>query len=108
MLKSREFFLFLLLPLVLAAAVALRPAEALTVDETRHLLGRVAFGATPNDYKTFAPLSRVEAVRYLLDGARKTAVTPLPSWAADSAPMFPRRRTKEERKATAGGIQTFS
>jgi uncharacterized protein (DUF1800 family) len=103
LLKPRGFFLNPALPLILAATLAItlapRPAAALTADEVRHLLGRVAFGATPGDFKTFAPMSRLDAVNHLLGGARKTAMTPPPAWATESAPMFQRRRSKEDRKA---------
>jgi len=97
-LPKPRLLLVLLLPLIIATTGAQRSAAALTIDETRHLLGRTAFGAGPQDFKIFEPMNRTEAVRYLIGNVRRIALTPSPAWASDSAPMYLPSRTKEERK----------
>ncbi len=65
------------------------PANALPLDEARHVLGRVAFAATPNDANALAPLDRTAAVQQLLGTARQSALTEPPGW---SDTWTPRRR----------------
>jgi len=75
---------------------------ALGYDDARHLLARTGFGPTDAEVRTFAPLTRADAVDRLLREARLTAVTPPPSFALDRTPL---RRppagtaTEAERKA---------
>ena len=47
-----------------AAAVAL-PAHALSPDESRHLLLRTGFGATPQQIRALEPMDRARAVAVL-------------------------------------------
>lgn len=56
---------------LLLACHAVWAASAMGVDDARHFLNRVGFGATPDDIASFARLSHQEAVRRVL--------TPLPS-----------------------------
>jgi len=75
---------------------------ALGYDDARHLLARTGFGPTDAEVRTFAPLTRTDAVARLLAAARLTAVTPPPSFALERTPL---RRppagtvTDAERKA---------
>lgn len=52
---------------VLALASA-APANALTVDEARHLLTRTGFGAAPHEIRALLPLTRRQAVDRLIAG----------------------------------------
>ena len=70
-------------------------------DGARHLLNRSGFAASDAEIKSFATLSRVDAVDRLLKAATSTAATPPPGW-ADEAPIAPAQRQKmsqEERMA---------
>jgi uncharacterized protein (DUF1800 family) len=88
-------FLFLLL-----AAVAAR-AQALGYADARHLLGRTGFGATDEEVRAWAPLTREQAVERLLGGSRREASTPAPAFVDE--PIVPSRKVRdmsvEERKA---------
>ncbi len=88
------------LGLVIAPLLAL-PAKALSPADTRHLLDRTGFGATPEDFARFAPLSRAEAVESLISGLRRTPVTPLPAFVGQDRADFTRigQMPAEERKA---------
>lgn len=69
-----------LFPLCLALAVLTGSlsAQALTPDETGHLLRRTAFGPRPQEMQALLPLTRTQAVDKLLGEVRNQAVTPLP------------------------------
>ena len=71
------------------AALAAEPARALDAADARHLLARTGFGATLDEAAALAPLSRVQAVDKILDGARREAATPGPEWLAAKEPAFP-------------------
>ncbi len=64
-------------------------AQALDAADARHLLARTGFGATREEAAGLASLTREQAVRQILDGARTQAVTPGPAWLADKTPAFP-------------------
>ncbi|KJV10252.1 hypothetical protein VZ95_06220 [Elstera litoralis] len=85
----------LLAPLLSFPALALDPAE------TRHLMDRVGFGATPADFSRLAPLSRTQAVELLLAETRRTPVTPLPDFLGQDRANFSRigQMAADERKA---------
>ena len=68
---------------------SLGEARALDAADARHLLARTGFGATAEEAAALAPLSRVQAVDRILNGARTTAVTPGPAWLTDNKPVFP-------------------
>jgi uncharacterized protein (DUF1800 family) len=93
---------------VLAACLAVQPAfaTALGVEDARHLLSRVGFGAPPTEVEAYARLTRQEAADRLLAGVGKTAVTPPPAWAGE--PFKPRPRVRgmspEERKLAIRGV----
>lgn len=80
---------------------ALGEAWALDAADARHLLARTGFGATAAEAAALAPLSRVQAVDRILNGARTTAVTPGPAWLTDNKPVFPAlgQLNAEERAA---------
>lgn len=62
------------------AAVAVGP-EPLGIADARHLLARTGFGAAhPDRIATFAGLDRTTAVARLLDGIRREAITPMPTF----------------------------
>jgi len=92
--------------LTAAALLAASPAFAapdpvLGYDDARHLLARTGFGPTDAEVRTYAPLTRSEAVAKLLAETRTTAVTPPPS-ALDTSPLRPPRGEnipEAERKA---------
>jgi len=80
---------FLVAPFLLAAvctahAVALPVTTALGYDDARHLLTRTGFAATQAEIERYAGLTREQAVKKLLAESTRTALTPPPSWAADS------------------------
>ncbi len=89
-----------LLPAV-AAAEAPTASPALTSDDARHLLVRTGFAALPAEIAGLRGLSRGEAVRRLLAGARTEAVTPAPAWTSEVRSLRPpgRNATVEERRA---------
>jgi uncharacterized protein (DUF1800 family) len=79
------------------------PALVLGMDaeEARHLLARTGFGGTAEDIERLLPLDDAAAVQALLDGARKTAMSPPPSW-VDGKPPDPKAMKgmdEEARKA---------
>lgn len=76
-------------------------AHALDAADARHLLARTGFGATMEDAAALAPLTREQAVRKILDGARTTAVTPGPEFLNAKEPAFPAlgQLNAENRKA---------
>ena len=88
----------LLLP-VLALAEA--PAPTLSADDARHLLVRTGFAALPGEIAKFEGLTRAEAVRRILAGARTEAATAPPGWTKDAPVLRPpgRTATVEERRA---------
>jgi uncharacterized protein (DUF1800 family) len=75
----------------IASADSLASA-ALSFEDARHLLNRAGFGATTSEIERFVGVSREQAARKLLDGARTTALTPPPAWTAETGPLrYPRR-----------------
>jgi uncharacterized protein (DUF1800 family) len=87
--------------LSLLGAAWIPEARALDAADARHLLARTGFGATAQEAAALAPLSRVQAVDRILNGARTTAVTPGPAWLSDNKPVFPAlgQLNAEERAA---------
>src|SRR5438552_15916801 len=75
---------FLLAAVCTAHAVALPVTTALGYDDARHLLTRTGFAATQAEIERYAGLTREQAVKKLLAESTRTALTPPPSWAADS------------------------
>ena len=75
--------------LCLLALSATAPAGALSLEDARHILGRVAFAPTLEAVNVLAPLDRAAAVEKLLGTARRSALSQPPGWAADWTP--PRR-----------------
>ena len=65
--------------LLLVRAGGAGAAAPLGYDAARHLLTRTGFGATDGEIRTFAALTRDQAVARLLDGGRSAAVTPVPA-----------------------------
>lgn len=59
-------------------------AQALALEEARHLLVRTGFEAS--GAAAYATLDHEAAVRRLLDGVRREAVTPPPDWTNDPLP----------------------
>ena len=86
-----------------SAAGANYPVGPLGYDDARHLLNRVGFGATQSEVERYAPMTREEAARKLLAGARTVAVTPPPAWVGtEEALRYPRggdKSTEAEKKA---------
>src|SRR5437764_12858628 len=79
----------------LASAAPMGDADA------RHLLARTGFGPTSAEVRTYAALSRNDAIDRLLRDVKAEPVTPPPGWASDAAP-YKRpgpTATEEERKA---------
>jgi uncharacterized protein (DUF1800 family) len=61
-------------------------AFALGIEDTRHLLARTGFGATPPAAAALTEFDRASAVQQLLAAARDAAVTPAPAWAGEAPP----------------------
>lgn len=87
--------------LLMFCVFGLAPAgvQALAPEEARHLLVRTGFEAS--GVATYATLDHETAVRRLLDGVRREAVTPPPDWANDPLPdpRAVRGMSEAERKA---------
>ncbi len=85
----------------LAAAQAPSASPTLTADDARHLLVRTGFAALPAEIAKFEGLSRAEAVKRILAGARAEAVTPPPAWTREVRDLRPpgRAASPEERRA---------
>ena len=62
-------------------------AFALDYDDAVHLLDRTGFGAPPRAIAELAPLSRTEAVEFMISGLRTSPADTPPAW---SVPPFPR------------------
>ncbi len=54
--------------------------------DARHLLARTGFGPTDAEVRSFAGLTREQAVTTLLRDVRTAAATPPPAWALESGP----------------------
>ena len=79
-------------PFAPAAAAAVAAADVLNYDDARHLLNRAGFGATQSEIERTVGMTREQAARKLLDGARTTPVTAPPAWTAETGPLrYPRR-----------------
>jgi uncharacterized protein (DUF1800 family) len=88
----------LLLP---ALAFAQSAPATLTLEDARHLLVRTGFAALPREIAAFEGLTRAEAVRRILAGARSEAATPPPAWTHNPTLLRPpgRDASEEERRA---------
>ncbi len=86
---------------LVAASFVQAASGPLGFDDARHLLNRTSFAANPEDIKSFAKLTRAQAVEQLLAGTRIPAVTSPPSWANEpfQSPRRLRTMTPEERMA---------
>lgn len=60
--------------------------QALAPEETRHLLDRAGFGATPGDIDLYKPLSRTKAVEKLLGALDTPTLTPNPDFLVGERP----------------------
>ena len=88
--------------LSLAVAWAGAAASTLGYDHARHLLARTGFGPTDAEVRTFAALTREQAVARLLRETVKVATTTTPVWVTDTGPLRAPRgdtATAEEREA---------
>ena len=101
--SRRRSLVALSLAAVCTHALAVAAANApLGYDDARHLLARTGFGPTDAEVRTYARLSRTEAVESLLRDVRTTAVTPPPAFVSATEPLrAPRGEnvTAEERRA---------
>src|SRR6266513_4613296 len=85
----------------LALWTPLAMAASMGESDARHLLARTGFGPTATEVRTYAALSRDDAIAKLLSDTRTTPATPPPPWVSESGPF---RRpgpmaSAEERKA---------
>ncbi len=64
------------------------PADALPVEEARHLLSRTGFGASVAEVRSLARDSREQAVDRLLAGIRTVPTVPPPEWVAGPRPEW--------------------
>lgn len=100
--------LLLLAAVTLATLAMPTDAEALGFEDARHLLSRAGLSSpTPAEIAPLLPLSRDAAIRTVLAGARREAVTPLPVWADDPPPPSRKamgRKTMSGRKMAGKDI----
>ena len=90
------------LPLFLAGARPGRAAAGLDFDGARHLLARVAFGATPEEIQAFEGMDQAMAVDRLLAGVRREAITPAPDWINEGpTELRQKQRAAEAERAEA-------
>src|SRR5438874_11559063 len=88
-----------------ATAIALWTPFAMAVpmgeSDARHLLARTGFGPTSAEVRTYAALSRDDAIAKLLDDVRTAPANPPPAWVSESGPFRRPGPTAgaEERKA---------
>ena len=76
----------------LPTSAAASPSDVLSYDDARHLLNRAGFGATEAEIQHTVGLTREQAVRKLIDGARTTPATSPPVWTAETGALrYPRR-----------------
>ncbi|MEP6997788.1 MAG: DUF1800 domain-containing protein [Betaproteobacteria bacterium] len=75
----------------LAPTATASPSDLLDYDDARHLLNRAGFGATQAEIQRTVGMTRDQAARSLLDGARTNPVNPPPLWTAETGPLsYPR------------------
>jgi uncharacterized protein (DUF1800 family) len=73
--------------LLAAAGLALAATAPMGYADARHLLARTGFGPTDAEVRSFAGLTREQAVTALLRDVRTTAATPPPAWALATGPI---------------------
>nr|WP_315465742.1 DUF1800 family protein [uncultured Rhodoferax sp.] len=79
-------------------------AQALSVDDARHLLTRTGFGAAPHEIQALQPLSRQQAVERLLDSLDKQPVlAPPPAFLQHVSPAEYRDQLGDYVPAAMGG-----
>lgn len=78
--QSRPLLISVLLSVSLLIPAVPARAAGLSYDEARHLLIRTEFAAPHERVLSFEGLSRREAARRILRGARTQPSTPLPDW----------------------------
>src|SRR6202165_3178812 len=82
----------LLFSLAFVPAAAAATSNPLSYDDARHLLNRAGFGATEGEIQHSVGMTREQAARNLLDGARTGPVNPPPAWTAETEALrYPRR-----------------
>lgn len=63
---------------VLVSVVLSNLADAMTLDETRHLLTRSGFSPSPHEISAYLPLTKAQAVRAIIDSLEVEALTESP------------------------------
>ena len=87
--------------LIVAAPLAAATAAALDYDDARHLLDRTGFGATNVEIERLVGISREQAAKIVLAGARSSALTPPPPWTAAPGPLrYPRAGASDADRKT--------
>src|SRR5262249_45002891 len=99
--KLFRFVLGAIAALAPGLAAAEAPAPRLSADDARHLLVRTGFAALPAEIAQFEGLTRAEAVRRILAGARTEAATPAPGWTKDPPELRPPGRMASEEECRA-------
>jgi len=92
--------------LLLATAIAAAPlgqaaAVPMGYDDARHLLARTGFGPVDAEIRTYAALSRSEAVARLLRESRTVASTPSPAFVSAAGPLRPPARDASDAERRA-------
>lgn len=80
-----------------------RAATAMDFDEARHLLSRIAFGATPAEIGALEGRDYAATVDRLLASIRQNALTPSPDW-LNEGPAELRRRQQAAQAESKTGI----
>ncbi len=92
--------LLAVMAMAMGMAHALEAPASLGAEDARHLLARTGFGPTQAEIRTYAGLTREQAVARMLGEVRRTAGLAAPGW-IDEAITSPReiRNAPEERRA---------
>lgn len=81
-----RFFISICFALKLCAVVSV--AEALSPDDSRHLLLRTGFGVDAAGLDAVSDLSRADAVRWVLEGVSTEPMTDMPAWTVAHTPDY--------------------
>lgn len=87
--------------IVASFLTGMSPVAALTIEESRHLLSRTGFGASPEEIAALLPLTRAQAVDRILAASRTQPAVPPPAWTSAPKPQYwgQEKWSRDEREA---------